>query len=119
MPIESTKFSIELLMEPHPRLYLGLAFVAGVGLTLALKDAYPTLQRRFEAAYRDRPTAKSGNQQSKVKLAEHGSRQSHDRDDLEEDVREGIEGCIGNTPLIRIKSLSDATGCEVLGKAEV
>lgn len=30
----------------------------------------------------------------------------------------GIEGCIGNTPLVRIKSLSDATGCEILGKAE-
>ena len=25
---------------------------------------------------------------------------------------------IGNTPLIRINSLSDATGCEILGKAE-
>ena len=31
----------------------------------------------------------------------------------------GIESCIGNTPLFRIKSLSDATGCEILGKAEV
>ncbi|KAF2739291.1 PALP-domain-containing protein [Polyplosphaeria fusca] len=36
----------------------------------------------------------------------------------EEDIKEGIEGCIGNTPLIRIKSLSDATGCEILAKAE-
>jgi cysteine synthase A len=35
------------------------------------------------------------------------------------DVKQGIEGCIGNTPLIRIKSLSDATGCEILAKAEV
>ncbi|KAJ9648296.1 Cysteine synthase 2 [Coniosporium tulheliwenetii] len=31
---------------------------------------------------------------------------------------EGIEGCIGNTPLFKIKSLSDATGCEILAKAE-
>ena len=38
---------------------------------------------------------------------------------LKEDIRSGIEECIGNTPLIRIKSLSDATGCEILGKAEV
>jgi len=36
-----------------------------------------------------------------------------------EDIRNGLEECIGNTPLIRIKSLSDATGCEILGKAEV
>jgi cysteine synthase A len=34
-------------------------------------------------------------------------------------IREGIEGCIGGTPLIKIKSLSDATGCEILVKAEV
>ncbi|MDJ0938580.1 MAG: cysteine synthase A [Woeseiaceae bacterium] len=26
--------------------------------------------------------------------------------------------CIGNTPLIRVNSLSDETGCEILGKAE-
>lgn len=36
-----------------------------------------------------------------------------------EDIKEGIEGCIGNTPLIKIKSLSEATGCEILAKAEV
>ncbi|KAF8245918.1 PALP-domain-containing protein [Wilcoxina mikolae CBS 423.85] len=35
-----------------------------------------------------------------------------------EDIRNGLEECIGNTPLIRIKSLSDLTGCEILGKAE-
>lgn len=34
-------------------------------------------------------------------------------------IKEGIEGCIGNTPLIKIKSLSDYTGCEILAKAEV
>merc|ERR1711939_75367 len=31
---------------------------------------------------------------------------------------QGFIGCIGNTPLVRIHSLSDATGCEVLAKAE-
>ncbi|CAG8571683.1 7430_t:CDS:2 [Paraglomus occultum] len=30
----------------------------------------------------------------------------------------GIEGLVGNTPLIRLKSLSEATGCEILAKAE-
>ncbi|CUS10511.1 unnamed protein product [Tuber aestivum] len=35
-----------------------------------------------------------------------------------EDIRNGLEECIGNTPLIRIKCLSEATGCEILGKAE-
>lgn len=35
------------------------------------------------------------------------------------DVKEGIEGCIGDTPLIKIKSLSEFTGCEIYAKAEV
>lgn len=30
----------------------------------------------------------------------------------------GLVNCIGNTPLIRINSLSEETGCEILGKAE-
>lgn len=31
---------------------------------------------------------------------------------------QGFVGAVGNTPLIRLKTLSDATGCEILGKAE-
>jgi cysteine synthase len=34
------------------------------------------------------------------------------------DIRSGFIGAVGNTPLIRLNSLSDATGCEILGKAE-
>jgi cysteine synthase len=34
------------------------------------------------------------------------------------DIKHGIVGAIGNTPLIRINSFSDETGCEILGKAE-
>lgn len=30
----------------------------------------------------------------------------------------GLEGAIGNTPLIRLRRASEATGCEILGKAE-
>ncbi len=33
-------------------------------------------------------------------------------------IKNGLIGAIGNTPLIRIESLSDATGCDILGKAE-
>jgi cysteine synthase A len=32
--------------------------------------------------------------------------------------RDGFIGTIGNTPLIRLKNLSETTGCEILGKAE-
>jgi cysteine synthase A len=34
------------------------------------------------------------------------------------DVRDGFVGAIGRTPLIRLRGPSEATGCEVLGKAE-
>ena len=40
-------------------------------------------------------------------------------DEVADDVKEGIEGCIGNTPLIKIKSLSEFTGCDIFAKAEV
>jgi len=33
-------------------------------------------------------------------------------------IREGFIGAVGNTPLIRLKHLSEQTGCEILGKAE-
>ena len=33
-------------------------------------------------------------------------------------IRQGFVGAIGNTPLIRLKGPSEATGCEILGKAE-
>ena len=34
------------------------------------------------------------------------------------DIRDGLVGAIGNTPLIRLRGPSEATGCEILGKAE-
>ncbi len=33
-------------------------------------------------------------------------------------IRTGFVDAIGNTPLIRLRAASDATGCEILGKAE-
>jgi cysteine synthase A len=34
------------------------------------------------------------------------------------DIKDGFVGTVGNTPLIRLNSFSEATGCEILGKAE-
>jgi len=34
------------------------------------------------------------------------------------DTRDGFIETIGNTPLIRMRAVSEATGCEILGKAE-
>jgi cysteine synthase A len=100
-------------MNDNSRIYIGTAFIAGALLTLGFKDLlYPELEQRLRE-YRARRHAQS----------------TSDLDDLPADVLvarpgpprivEGIEGCIGNTPLFRIKSLSEATGCEILGKAEV
>lgn len=33
-------------------------------------------------------------------------------------IRDGFVGTIGNTPLVRLRKASEATGCEILGKAE-
>ena len=34
------------------------------------------------------------------------------------EIRDGLVGAIGNTPLIRLRGVSQATGCNILGKAE-
>ncbi len=34
------------------------------------------------------------------------------------DIKEGFVSTVGNTPLIRLKSFSEETGCQILGKAE-
>jgi cysteine synthase A len=34
------------------------------------------------------------------------------------DIKDGFVGSVGNTPLIRLNSFSEETGCEILGKAE-
>src|SRR5438270_7432712 len=34
------------------------------------------------------------------------------------EIRDGFAGAVGNTPLIRLRRLSEETGCEILGKAE-
>ena len=33
-------------------------------------------------------------------------------------IQDGFVGTVGNTPLIRLKSFSEETGCDILGKAE-
>ncbi len=37
---------------------------------------------------------------------------------MSKQINDGFCGTVGNTPLIRINSLSEATGCDILGKAE-
>lgn len=108
-------------MENRPRVYLMIAFAAGVLLTLGFKDFYPDLERRFRRRRRgDAVNSVAGaglERGSEVNLQDHTRRDT--ADPSVSDIPQGIEACIGNTPLFRINSLSDATGCDILGKAEV
>lgn len=123
------------------RLYLTSAFIAGILLTLGLKDFYPDLERRFRRGRRRAASkASTGSVSDGIENNNHGKkdiilddrtdggsstcrRWNHDDDDKEEvgirDVPDGLEACVGNTPLFRIKSLSSETGCEIFAKAEV
>lgn len=114
-----------LLTDNRGKLYLALAFSAGILLTLGYKDVYPDLERHFRQRLRSaRSSTNLGrlpHTNDHVKLEDH----SHDPQDTVRpplpaiyEIKTGIEGAIGNTPLIKIKSLSDATGCEILAKAE-
>ncbi|CAI7649232.1 unnamed protein product [Penicillium viridicatum] len=86
-------------MPDHSTAYIGTAFVAGVCLAFA----YQELSR---SRSEDNVTEQISPTNSLIARAGPPT------------IVEGIEGCIGNTPLFRIKSLSDETGCEILGKAE-
>ena len=106
-------------MENRPKLYATLAFVAGVLVCLGYKDIYPDLERRFRRRFGARKTLLNQEwpQDSHIDLEDHESDTGNGL--LSSSVINGLQGSIGNTPLIRIKSLSDATGCNIFGKAEV
>ncbi|KAJ5210054.1 hypothetical protein N7491_009866 [Penicillium cf. griseofulvum] len=86
-------------MPDHSTAYIGTAFVAGVCLALAYQEF-------SRPKYEDNVTEQVSPTNGLIARAGPPA------------IVEGIEGCIGNTPLFRIKSLSDETGCEILGKAE-
>ncbi|CAG7922705.1 unnamed protein product [Penicillium olsonii] len=87
-------------MPDHSTAYIGTAFAAGVCIALA----YQELSRsKCEGKSQEQPQPQAQGLEARAGPPA---------------IVEGIEGCIGNTPLFRIKSLSDETGCEILGKAE-
>lgn len=116
-------------LRDHPRVYgtaaLAAAFATGVLITLGLKDFYPDLERRYQQRRRPRRRSSAAALDSRrgslffgpVKLEDHESDDGSSLGQLPA-IADGIEGCIGNTPLIRIRSLSEATGRTILAKAE-
>ncbi len=106
-------------MESRPNLYATAALLAGIILTLGFKDFYPDLEFRFWKRRKANKTLAGAG----LIEDEHINLEDHEKDGgastIAKGVPEGIEACIGNTPLFRIKSLSEETGCEILAKAEV
>ncbi|KAG5973460.1 Cysteine synthase 2 [Claviceps digitariae] len=124
-------------LSDHPKAYgsaaVALAFTAGILLTLGFKDFYPDLEFRYQQARRfsnAAPATKHGRTSSSssdsvgpplLKLEDHDSQRPSPRDSdpaNPPNPGQGIESCIGNTPLIEIHSLSRATGRVILAKAE-
>lgn len=98
-------------MGDSRHVYFG-SFVAGVLVTVALTEIYHHYQRQSQTTNTTQePITSTTNPDDEKLLASvrHGPPA----------IVDGVEGCIGNTPLFRIKSLSEETGCEILAKAEV
>lgn len=102
--------------------------ILGIIGTLAFKDFYPDLEHSFQRRMRRLrgqgiPHPLPG-QPDYVRLEDHTRSKSIAVQPgtglLKEvtDIATGIEGLIGDTPLVKLKSLSEATGCEILAKAE-
>ena len=106
-------------MSSHFKTWMTAAFISGILLTLGFKDFYPDLQRRSQWSW-DFSIAPAVPPQGEITLKDEEEEEKKEVSNSSHfAVREGIEGAVGNTPLIRIKSLSDATGCDIFGKAEV
>lgn len=112
-------------LSDHPKAYgsaaVAVAFAAGMLVTLGFKDFYPDLERRYQRKRRIRDTPAIPDPRrsslfwgSPVALEDHESSSGS----VSSGLAEGIEACIGNTPLIKIQSLSEATGRTILAKAE-
>lgn len=116
-------------MDQKTRIYISSAFIAGIVLTLGFKDLYPDLERRFRKRWRRQPArtlagAGLDNSQDSDPIGLEDHTRAPDGVEIKDNytvlrIPEGIAACVGNTPLFKIRSLSEETGCEILAKAEV
>ncbi|KAF2863477.1 PALP-domain-containing protein [Piedraia hortae CBS 480.64] len=93
-------------------------FLLGVLLTLAFKDLYPDLEHSFRKRlnYHQHIDSTLLSPARGVQLEDHEN-DSQPPDEVSPPSH-GIEDLIGNTPLIKLPSLSSATGCEIFAKCE-
>lgn len=120
------------ILDNKGKLTASGGLIVGVILTLTFKDLYPDLEHSFQQ--RIRKLRSNGvrhplpGQPDYVRLEDHtrhASKSIIDKTDARRStapddklVSVGIEGLIGNTPLFKLRALSEATGCEILAKAE-
>lgn len=125
----------ENVVDNRQKLTATGGFLLGIIVTLGFKDFYPDLEHAFQKRARQlrgqhhpRP-----GQADYVRLEDHTRSKSlappaasldsrwsqSDAVAAQGEISVGVEGLIGNTPLIKLKSLSEATGCEILAKAEL
>jgi hypothetical protein len=109
-------------MSDRSRYYILGAFLLGIALTTAYNKKRPI--EEFDDESKDQLLARQHkwlSQLAKINDLETLKKTllEFSGDEVADDVKEGIEGCIGNTPLIKIKSLSEFTGCDIFAKAEV
>ncbi|KAI9806980.1 MAG: hypothetical protein M1833_002638 [Piccolia ochrophora] len=107
-------------MANRQSVYITVAFCTGVLLTLGFKDFYPDLERRFRKTRQPPPNPSTPSLAAPDRdgIALEDATRDEDPAAGSLSIPDGIEGCIGNTPLFRIKSLSEETGCDILAKAE-
>jgi cysteine synthase A len=87
------------MINANPTRQLIYGLLIGVILTLSTNSFINWWKRKKQ----------DGNKKNTRELKSHKQ-----LSELRNDIADGIEGLIGNTPLMRIKSLSVATGCEIL-----
>ncbi|RYP65020.1 hypothetical protein DL769_006459 [Monosporascus sp. CRB-8-3] len=130
-------------LRDHPKVYgsaaVATAFVAGVLVTLGFKDLYPDLERQYQQGRKSNSRTATATASSPkavrrrrssffwgsepVALEDRESRPpspaaSGEQPNRALGIADGIPECIGNTPLVRLHSLCEATGRTILAKAE-
>jgi len=112
-------------MPDYTRYYAAGAFLTGVALTVAYNQRLSSPSEQTKSPDVSKQQHKLLSKLSKINDLETLKKtlveleSSLAKGEAGADIKEGIEGCIGDTPLIKIKSLSEYTGCEILVKAEV
>lgn len=100
-----------------------IAIGAALGIFFTLSTTAVVLATRgslnnYSARRNSHNSGKQGRRRSSI--GESISRQiALPKTEKNNQICDGVAGLIGDTPMMRIKSLSEATGCEILAKAEV